>query len=209
MREDVTALYVRADGPYPDLVADWYDEARDARNYRGDNPVVAHPPCARWGRWWWADGSTEPGHDGGLFAHALTCVRTYGGVLEHPSHTHAWRHFDLPAAHRGAWVGNVLHPGEWATEVSQSAYGHRAQKRTWLLYVGSEAPPVVDWSDPPPSAWITRPNRGSNSTPHRPADIRGRPVELMGKRERELTPLPFAKLLVDIAAKSKNENQDR
>lgn len=26
MRSDVSALYVRADGPYPSLVADWWDE---------------------------------------------------------------------------------------------------------------------------------------------------------------------------------------
>jgi hypothetical protein len=28
---NVAALYVEPRGPYPGLVADWYDEARDAR----------------------------------------------------------------------------------------------------------------------------------------------------------------------------------
>ena len=62
----IAALFVDADGIYagrPDV--DAWDIRRDARTYPGPYPVVAHPPCQRWGRWWWADGSTEPGNDGG------------------------------------------------------------------------------------------------------------------------------------------------
>ena len=43
----ISALYVRTNGPYfglPDV--DPWDEARDARLYRGPRPVVAHPPEA-------------------------------------------------------------------------------------------------------------------------------------------------------------------
>ena len=49
----VAALYVLADGPYSGLedVEPWPLE-RDARKYAGPHPVVAHPPCARWGRYW-------------------------------------------------------------------------------------------------------------------------------------------------------------
>lgn len=57
MRTDVAALYVDPRGPYPKLVAEWYDAARDARTYEGPLPVVAHPPCGdelvmfwRWAR---------------------------------------------------------------------------------------------------------------------------------------------------------------
>ena len=49
----IAALYVQSNGVYADLagVDPWY-EARDARTYAGPWPVVAHPPCARWGRYW-------------------------------------------------------------------------------------------------------------------------------------------------------------
>ena len=46
----IAALYVERDGIYyglPDV--DPWDEARDARLYPGPHPVVAHPPCARFG----------------------------------------------------------------------------------------------------------------------------------------------------------------
>lgn len=34
MRDDVVALYVDRLGPYPKLVREWYDEARDATTYK-------------------------------------------------------------------------------------------------------------------------------------------------------------------------------
>lgn len=45
----VAALYVARGGCYfglPDV--DPWDEARDARLYRGSSPVVAHPPSMAW-----------------------------------------------------------------------------------------------------------------------------------------------------------------
>jgi hypothetical protein len=49
----IAALYVETGGCYyglPDV--DPWDLARDARTYAGPWPVVAHPPCERWGRYW-------------------------------------------------------------------------------------------------------------------------------------------------------------
>ena len=49
----IAALYVETGGCYfglPDV--DPWDEIRDARLYEGPWPVVAHPPCQRWGRFW-------------------------------------------------------------------------------------------------------------------------------------------------------------
>lgn len=49
----IAALYVARGGCYfglPDV--DPWGEERDARKYAGPWPVVAHPPCERWGRYW-------------------------------------------------------------------------------------------------------------------------------------------------------------
>lgn len=49
--EMIAALYVETDGAYFGLPGvDPWDEARDARKYAGPHPVVAHPPCQRWGK---------------------------------------------------------------------------------------------------------------------------------------------------------------
>src|SRR5882672_11456300 len=96
----VAALYVARDGAYwnlPDV--DPWDAERDARLYAGPWPVVAHPPCERWGRYWHGGPSARirrmKGDDGGCFAAALAAVRKWGGVLEHPADSHAWRAFSL------------------------------------------------------------------------------------------------------------------
>jgi len=57
----ISALYVETNGCYfnlPDV--DPWDEQREARLYNGPNPVIAHPPCQRWGRFW--HGSTRKPH---------------------------------------------------------------------------------------------------------------------------------------------------
>ena len=57
----VAALYVERDGAYYGLDnVDPWDAERDARTYAGPWPVVAHPPCERWGRFW--HGSTRKPH---------------------------------------------------------------------------------------------------------------------------------------------------
>lgn len=49
----VAALYVQKNGAYWNLPGvDPWDEERDARLYDGPHPVVAHPPCQRWGKFW-------------------------------------------------------------------------------------------------------------------------------------------------------------
>lgn len=146
----VAALYVETGGCYFAPGIDAWDESRDARNYRGPWPVVAHPPCQRWGRFW--HGSTRKPHqfklgdDGGCFAAALDAVRTWGGVLEHPAESHAWRHFGLKAPPRnGGWVVADFHGG-WTCCVSQGHYGHAAGKRTWL-YANKVDLPDLRWGD--------------------------------------------------------------
>lgn len=152
MRTEVAALYVETGGVYFGLDSvDPWAEHRDARNYEGPWPVVAHPPCARWCLLAPLVESMygyKVGDDGGTFAAALNAVRTYGGVLEHPAYSLAWSAFQLPVPVRGTWSRTLFDDG-WATEVSQVAYGHAARKRTWLYYVGDVPPPDLDWSEPP------------------------------------------------------------
>ncbi len=142
-------MYVDGEGVYANLPGvEVWDEARDARNYAGPWPVVAHPPCSRWcqlasvneTRW-----GARIGDDGGCFAAALAAVREFGGVLEHPAYTLAWAAHGLPRPVRWSWQRSMLDDG-WVTEISQSAYGHPARKRTWLYLIGD--PPVLDWRDP-------------------------------------------------------------
>ncbi len=137
----IAALYVESDGVYADLPGvDAWDIGRDARQYRGPHPVVAHPPCQRWGRFW--HGSTrkphqfELGADEGCFAAALAAVRQWGGVLEHPCDSHAWSAFNLNRPPReGGWIPADFEGG-WTCCVYQGHYGHFAGKPTWLYARG-------------------------------------------------------------------------
>jgi hypothetical protein len=146
----VAALFVEPDGAYRgvDGVELW-PEVRDARTYAGPHPVVAHPPCQRWGRFW--HGSPRKPHqfklgdDGGCFAAALASVRRWGGVLEHPADSKAWAAFELRAPLRGqGWreagdgVGSTCY-------VEQGHYGHQSRKATWL-YAAHVTLPELDWS---------------------------------------------------------------
>lgn len=136
----IAALYVETGGAYYGVPGvDPWDEGRDARAYRGPHPIVAHPPCQRWGRYW--HGSTrkphqyQKGDDSGCFAAALRALIAYGGVLEHPADSHAWTHFGLTKPSRsGGWVEAA--PGTWTCCVHQGHYGHMASKPTWLLASG-------------------------------------------------------------------------
>lgn len=154
----IAALYVQTGGAYFDLSGvDPWDEARDARQYDGPWPVVAHPPCQRWGKLW----AGQPlfikrtgirkikGDDGGCFAAALDAVRKFGGVLEHPWGSHAWAHFGLnKPSRKGGWIMADFHGG-WTCCVEQGRYGHYARKPTLLYAVGCELP-EFDWGESEP-----------------------------------------------------------
>lgn len=153
----IAALYVQTGGCYfglPDV--DPWDEARDARLYAGPWSVVAHPPCTRWCQLAHvveARYGHKVGDDGGTFAAALAAVRKWGGVLEHPAESLAWRAFKLARPRRG-WSAPDAFGGR-VCDVSQVAYGHRARKRTWLYAVTDVEPPALDWRSPPPAATVS------------------------------------------------------
>lgn len=163
---------------------DLWPESHDARSYAGGPyPVVAHPPCNRWccslSRLVESQHPNDPqyavGADGGTFASALAAVRRGGGVLEHPACTYSWAAHGLQ---RPSTKGGWLKTGEreWVCQVSQAAYGHRACKLTCLLYVDATAPPELDWSVPPTTAWVSCVGKGVKLPPS------SRTLEARGQR---------------------------
>ncbi len=137
--QTVAALYVDPNGVYANLPGvEVWDEARDARLYAGPWPVVAHPPCARWSR---LAGFTEArfgykrGEDGGCFEAALHAVREFGGVIEHPAYSQAWKRFGLPTPIvREGWTLDLF--GGASCYVEQGRYGLPVKKATWLYVYG-------------------------------------------------------------------------
>lgn len=191
----IAALYVQTNGAYFDLNGvDPWDEARDARLYAGPWPVVAHPPCARWCR---LAGLVEKryghrkGEDGGCFASALSAVRKWGGVLEHPAYSDAWLAFDLPRPRAGGWQAGIC--GGWACQVEQGHYGHRARKATWLYAFGVQLP-SINWGRSEDSTAAI--SLGFKDSWRRRA---GGEVQQMSKRQRSATPEAFKNLLIAMA----------
>lgn len=204
----IAALYVEKGGCYfglPDV--DPWDEARDARLYAGPYPVVAHPPCQRWGRYWGGSPTTFPrlkkGDDGGCFAAALAAVRRWGGILEHPEASHAWRAFNLNLPPKsGGWVRADALCGfdGWTCCVEQGAYGHQARKATWLYACHTDLPTLA-WGRA--EGDFVQFEDGFHSAEERAA-ARARAIKTgacqrLSHRQRAATPEPFRDLLLSIA----------
>lgn len=173
----VSVLFVCRSSHYKRMGLEVFDEQRDARSFRGPGPVIAHPPCRGWGRYaHLARASVDELH---LARFAVSTVRQFGGVLEHPAYSKLWLDSGLP--HPGFPSDSF---GGWSFSVDQSWWGHRAPKPTWLYVVGcspSDLPPV-------PFHLGTAPGR----------------IESMGRAERERTPAEFAVWLAQLAEKCRH-----
>jgi hypothetical protein len=223
----VAALFVDERGVYAGLPdVDVWGVSRDARLYPGGMPVVAHPPCQRWGRYWYGGPNAKvrqiKGDDGGCFAAALAAVRRWGGVLEHPAYSAAWKAFDLHApSYTCGWVVADW-CGGWTCHVEQGHYGHRARKATWLYAWGVELPSLrwgrsaarVRLEDGyhtaderrrairPPKGLSPEQRAARHAWLERYAAATGKEYccpERLSHRERMATPLPFRDLLLAIA----------
>lgn len=182
----VAALFVQPDGCYAGLPGvDAWPEERDARNYRGPLPVVAHPPCQLWGALAavnyarWGGEHNKPGNDGGCFASALDAVNKFGGVLEHPAKSRAFAAHGLPRPNRIGW--QPVDKGGWVCEVWQSAYGHRANKATWLYFKGGKPPFDLRWDRP----------KGTHQIGFYDQRGKARNKPTLSKREANATPQEF------------------
>lgn len=207
MNKSIAALFVEKNGVYSNLPGvELWDVGRDARQYAGPHPVVAHPPCARWGRYWHGGPSANErkllGDDGGCFAAALWAVRTFGGVLEHPEASHAWAWHGIRKPPKdGGWVS--LGDGRGLTCcVEQGHYGHRARKATWLYVVGETMPPELIWG----KSSGERLDAGYHSAEARaaatPEDRASRDRGRLTKSERVDTPIAFRDVLLSIARRA-------
>lgn len=201
----VAALYVETGGCYfgvPDV--DPWDAKRDARRYAGPNPVVAHPPCERWGRYWGGGPSAKvrrvKGDDGGCFAAAIAAVRKWGGVLEHPEASHAWHAFGLNAPPwSGRWIPADFEGG-WTCCVFQGHYGHHSRKATWL-YANRVQLPELIWG--PATGLGTMEESFRSTESRRVARAAGiPPKKRTPTKARAATPIPFRDLLISIARAS-------
>lgn len=200
----IAALFIETNGCYfglPDV--DPWDISRDARKYDGPHPVVAHPPCQLWVNFaalnykryggahnmpaWWLGSKS----DAGCFASAVCSVRAYGGVLEHPAGSHAFAPFGIPRPSGFGWQKS-LRANEYVCEVWQSAYGHRARKRTWLWYVGDSPPPDLRWNARPGEAQIGWFDRIKPT---------------LGKKAANATPPAFRDALISLARHSRAETR--
>ena len=197
MRTDVAALYVDEKGPYPLLVAEWYDARRDARTYAGPWPVVAHPPCGPWGRL--RHLSTHP-EDRPLALAAVDQVRQFGGVLEHPAHSllgssAIGADLPLPGDPADDWGGRSI-------EVCQCDWGHVARKRTWLYIVGASLLPTAP-EHREPTHWISgfRTSKKDSPKQYKKRGCAVPPgIKVCSSQQRRRTPPAFAEWLLEIAA---------
>lgn len=192
----IAALFVQRDGCYWELPGvDAWDVERDARKYDGPHAVVAHPPCSRWcrlaglvqARW-----GHKIGDDGGCFASALASVRKWGGVLEHPAYSKAWRAHDLNEPPTGGGWVNADMLGGWTCYVEQGRYGHPAKKATWLYAHGVELP-SLRWGLLPvgqSKALVSWCGNHVKSGENRPR---------VGKKQASATPLGFRDALISMA----------
>jgi hypothetical protein len=199
----IAALFVATGGCYFGLPnVDPWDQTRDARLYAGPWPVVAHPPCERWGRYWSGGPmlaktprAKTKGADGGCFASALASVRRWGGVLEHPEASSAWAAHGLRKPPRtGGWIqaGDDL---GWTCCVEQGHYGHRARKATWL-YANAVELPSLRWGK---SAATARLDEGFHSTEERRRATRTGICQRLSKLQRAATPIEFRDVLIAMA----------
>lgn len=123
----VAALYIDPRGPYPRMPAvDCWDVSRDANQYDGFDPVVAHPPCGPWSKLRHLYKGSE--HECAI--EAVGFVRRNGGVLEHPANSRLWPACELPPPD-----GGHDEFGGYTVAVNQVSWGHKCAKPTWLYMV--------------------------------------------------------------------------
>ena len=181
----IAVLFARRDSFYKTLPdVDVWDIDRDARNWAGGCPVVAHPPCRAWGQFAMF---AKPRHDEKELAPwAVKQVRKFGGVLEHPANSKLWMTMDLPLSQERDEFGG------WTLPIHQHWWGHRAEKKTRIYVVGVDPSgiPIMPYRMDEPTRVIG--DVGRSGFGKRPE---------VTKAEREHTPPELARWLVELATR--------
>lgn len=176
--QKITTACVRTDSVYYQLqcVTPW-DKRRNIMKCTDHYPVIAHPPCAQWGRT--APLARQDMNSKRLAIHCLALIRKCGGVLEHPEASSFWEFAAIPTNGRRDTYGGMC------VLVDQYDYGHPARKRTLLYFYGLPAGITA--------LQVNYRLSGHSVRPTSP------PRSVMGcvKADRELTPRPLAEALCD------------
>jgi hypothetical protein len=181
---NVAVLFARSDSIYKSIPGcDVWDIDRDARNWPGGFPVVAHPPCRAWASLRHCAKPRAGEKDLAFFA--IDSVRTYGGVLEHPMLSTLWPVAQLPQP------GLIDEHGGFTLPVDQMWWGHRARKAT-KLYVCGIRPREVP-------AMPMRLGKASHTVGLWSGRDRATCRPSIGKKEFEATPKEFALWLCELA----------
>jgi hypothetical protein len=179
----IAALYVREDTIYRSFDnVDCYPESRDALNYAGPFPVIAHPPCRGWGQFY--KFSKAPAWEFMTGIHAVGCVQMFGGILEHPEKSKLWKECGIPKPGERAdrFGGSTI-------EIDQVHWGHPCRKRTWLYHVGGKLPAFPVFDKKP--THVINSSRGSRE--------RGDRLIESNHKMREITPRSLAEWLIEYA----------
>lgn len=192
----VAALFVRLDSFYKSMQSvDCWDIGRDARQWPGGSPLIAHPPCRAWGQ---LRHMAKPREDEKALAiFAVEQIRRWGGVLEHPASSTLWSACGLPEP------GFTDEFGGWTLPIKQFDFGHRAEKETRLYIVGTRPLYIPDLPLAIGSApcIVGTSGRRTDGSRLRQSDQGYRPE--ISKAEREHTPPVLCAWLVELARRCK------
>jgi len=178
----VTVLFARQNSVYKTLPdVDVWDFERNALNWAGGTPVIAHPPCRLWCTCRFL--SNAPENEKELAIWAIKIVRKWGGILEHPAKSGLWNATGLPNPGKHDEYGLAIGVDQWW-------WDHKASKPTWLYICGINTLPSVPFKLGEPTHLISN-SRNSN---------RGG-KKLLSRQAREATPREFAKWLVQVASR--------
>lgn len=143
----IVALYTMPNSSYWKILGEHncYGEDRDARKYKGNAVIIAHPPCKHYSNTGLRTFANKCPKIKSCARIAVWQVRKNGGVLEHPKFSRLWNRCYLPKPRYYHIVDNEKcyyafsdkdKYGGWTLEVRQFDFGHIAQKKTWIYIVG-------------------------------------------------------------------------